>query len=168
MGRDTCGVLPNRQFHPLSPSLQGPRLGPQGFAWPSLWPLGSRSGLQGNGHTSPQSTPTPTLSLAHRHRLYPALGASCQLGQSSVRLGADGRSGDPLGSSRAMQIPGNASPAVCRAVSKPFGVGIHFHFLGGAPRQCPLLPMNKEELVGLPIGSKYKHGWDQQSLVHVP
>ena len=57
---------------------------------------------------------------------------------------------------------GKPSLAVCaRLMSAPRGskifiAGIHFHFLGGAPWQCPPLPMNKEELVRLPMGSKYK------------
>lgn len=60
----TPSALPNCQPHPLPPPLQGPSLRPQGFAWPGLWPPGSRSGLLGNSHSAPQSTPSSNLSLA--------------------------------------------------------------------------------------------------------
>lgn len=149
-------------IHFLHPS-RDPDMGPKALP-------GQASGLLAQDLVSKATAtllpraPHPHPLPGHRHRLYPAPGASCQLGQNSVPLGADGRSRDPLGSSRATQITGNPSLVVYAGlippprVSKTFRVGIYFHFLGGAPWQCLLLPMNKEELVGLPIDSKYKHG----------
>lgn len=118
-GGGTPGALHNCQPHPLPPPLQRPSLGPQGFAWPGLWPPGSGSGLLGNSHTAPQSTPSPHPLPGHRHRLYPDPRAPCQLAQSSVPLGDEGRGRDPRGSSRAMQIIGNPSPVVRSGLMPP-------------------------------------------------
>lgn len=157
----TPSALSNCQPHPLPPPLQGPSLWAPGLclarplaSWLKIWSPRQQP-LCSPEH--PLLHPIP----GHRHRLSPAPGAPHQ---SSVPLGVDGRGRDPLGSSRAMQIIGSPSPAMCAGlmppprVSKTFTAGIHFHFLGGAPWQCLTLLMNKEELVGLPKVSKYKSG----------
>lgn len=163
------GITPVPYVHEWSPITSSAPPGNQAWA-PGLGLASSclaqaPISLATGSHTAPQSTPTPSLSSGPRHRLYPAPGTRCQLGQSSVPPGADGSGRDPLGSPRTGQVTGDRASlcvgygaGLSHVEAQPLQLACAPCFLGGAPQQRLPCALNKEELVGLPIDSQWKRG----------